>query len=38
MKEVTIINATIALNELAEKCADIDVLHKMEQFMAQRLI
>ena len=31
-------NATIALNELAEKGADIDVLRQMVQFMAQRLM
>ena len=29
--------ATIALTELAEKGADIDVLRQMVQFMAQRL-
>ena len=31
-------NATIALSELAEKGADIDVLRQMVQFMAQRLM
>ena len=31
-------NATIALNALAEKGADIDVLRQMVQFMAQRLV
>ena len=31
-------NATIALAELAEKGADIDVLRQMVQFMAQRLM
>ena len=31
-------NATIALTELAEKGADIDVLRQMVQFMAQRLM
>ena len=31
-------NATIALNALAEKGADIDVLRQMVQFMAQRLM
>jgi putative transposase len=30
--------ATIALAELAEKGADIDVLREMVQFMAQRLM
>ncbi len=30
--------ATIALAELAEKGADIDVLRQMVQFMAQRLM
>ena len=30
--------ATIALTELAEKGADIDVLRQMVQFMAQRLM
>ena len=30
--------ATIALTELAEKGADIDVLRQMVQFMAQRLV
>ena len=31
-------NATIALTELAEKGADIDLLRQMVQFMAQRLM
>ena len=31
-------NATIALTELAEKGADVDVLRQMVQFMAQRLL
>ena len=31
-------NATIALTELAEKGADVDVLRQMVQFMAQRLM
>ena len=31
-------NLTIALSELAEKGADIDVLRQMVQFMAQRLM
>ena len=31
-------NATIALTELAEKGADIDMLRQMVQFMAQRLM
>jgi putative transposase len=31
-------NATMALTELAEKGADIDVLRQMVQFMAQRLM
>ena len=30
--------STIALAELAEKGADVDVLRQMVQFMAQRLI
>ena len=30
--------ATMALTELAEKGADIDVLRQMVQFMAQRLM
>ena len=30
--------ATMALTELAEKGADMDVLHQMVQFMAQRLM
>ena len=33
-KENTKINATMALAELAEKGADVDVLHQMVQFMA----
>jgi len=31
-------NATMALAELAEKGADVDVLRQMVQFMAQRLM
>lgn len=31
-------DATIALNELAEKGADVDMLRQMVQFMAQRLM
>lgn len=31
-------NATMALAELAEKGADIDVLRQMVQFMAQQLM
>ena len=31
-------NATMALTELAQKGADIDVLRQMVQFMAQRLM
>jgi hypothetical protein len=38
LKEITMTNATIALTELAEKGADIDVLRQMVQFMAQRLM
>ena len=40
MKEITITItiATIALAELAEKGADIDLLRQMVQFMAQRLM
>jgi putative transposase len=34
----TMTAATIALTELAEKGADIDVLCQMVQFMAQRLM
>jgi putative transposase len=34
----TMTTATIALTELAEKGADIDVLRQMVQFMAQRLM
>jgi putative transposase len=37
-KEITMTNATMALPELAEKGADIDVLRQMVQFMAQRLM
>jgi ribosomal protein L25 (general stress protein Ctc) len=37
-KEIsTTTTATVALTELAEKGADIDVLRQMVQFMAQRL-
>ena len=35
-KEITTANATIALAELAENGADIDVQRQMAQFMAQR--
>jgi putative transposase len=38
LKEITMTNLTIALSELAEKGADIDVLRQMVQFMAQRLM
>jgi transposase-like protein len=38
LKENTMTTATIALTELAEKGADIDVLRQMVQFMAQRLM
>jgi putative transposase len=38
LKEITMTNATMALTELAEKGADIDVLRQMVQFMAQRLM
>jgi hypothetical protein len=34
----TMTTATMALTELAEKGADIDVLRQMVQFMAQRLM
>ena len=38
-KEIsTMTTATMALAELAEKGADIDVLRQMVQFMAQRLM
>ena len=37
-KEFTMTNATMALAELAEKGADVDVLRQMVQFMAQRLM
>jgi hypothetical protein len=38
-KEIsTMTTATMALTELAEKGADIDVLRQMVQFMAQRLM
>jgi len=37
-KETTMTTATMALAELAEKGADIDVLRQMVQFMAQRLM
>jgi putative transposase len=37
-KETTMTTATMALVELAEKGADIDVLRQMVQFMAQRLM
>ena len=35
-KDITMTTATMALTELAEKGADIDVLRQMVQFMAQR--
>jgi putative transposase len=38
LKEHTMTTATMALAELAEKGADIDVLRQMVQFMAQRLM
>jgi putative transposase len=38
LKEITMTTATMALAELAEKGADIDVLRQMVQFMAQRLM
>jgi putative transposase len=38
LKETTMTTATMALAELAEKGADIDVLRQMVQFMAQRLM
>ena len=37
-KETTMTTATMALTELAEKGADIDVLRQMVQFMDQRLM
>jgi putative transposase len=37
-KDSTMTTATMALAELAEKGADIDVLRQMVQFMAQRLM
>jgi putative transposase len=37
-KENTMTTATMALAELAEKGADVDVLRQMVQFMAQRLM
>jgi putative transposase len=37
-KEITMTTATMALSELAEKGADVDVLRQMVQFMAQRLM
>jgi len=37
-KESTMTNPTMALAELAEKGADVDVLRQMVQFMAQRLM
>jgi putative transposase len=37
-KETTMTTATMALAELTEKGADIDVLRQMVQFMAQRLM
>jgi putative transposase len=38
LKETTMTTATMALAELAEKGADVDVLRQMVQFMAQRLM
>ena len=38
LKEHTMTTATMALAELAEKGADVDVLRQMVQFMAQRLM
>jgi putative transposase len=38
LKEITMTNPTMALADLAEKGADIDVLRQMVQFMAQRLM
>lgn len=37
-KECTMTTSTMALAELAEKGADVDVLRQMVQFMAQRLM
>jgi putative transposase len=37
-EEYTMTNATMALTELAEKGADVDVLRQMVQLMAQRLM
>src|SRR6478672_9117909 len=37
-RRITMTASTIALTELAEKGADIDVLRQMVQFMAQRLM
>jgi hypothetical protein len=37
-KETTMTTSTIALAELAEKGADVDMLRQMVQFMAQRLM
>jgi putative transposase len=37
-KEITMTTATMALAELAEKGADVDVLRQMVRFMAQRLM
>jgi hypothetical protein len=37
-KEFTMTTSTMALAELAEKGADVDVLRQMVQFMAQRLM
>ncbi len=37
-KEYTMTTSTMALAELAEKGADVDVLRQMVQFMAQRLM
>jgi putative transposase len=38
VRRITMTTSTIALAELAEKGADVDVLRQMVQFMAQRLM
>ena len=38
VRRITMTASTIALAELAEKGADVDVLRQMVQFMAQRLM
>jgi transposase-like protein len=38
LKEITMTTSTMALAELAEKGADVDVLRQMVQYMAQRLM